>query len=479
MKLEKITLDNFRCYQHLEIELHPNITVLAANNGQGKTTILDAVRIALWPYVSQFDLAKTAYADPANTITIDDVRTIKSVEQQSKTFGALDEMARQFISSITTIGEYNLKQTTWQRFRDSEARKSQTKDDAECKKLKTSAKALQQQVRDLSKQPIDLPVFGYYGTGRLWREKRLTDGKKGNTEKNNEQIRTFAYRDCLDPASSFKQFEDWFTSAYLKVMEYQIKQLEDGATFIEVPNELRRPVKVVQDAVNEVLKPIGWQHLQYSERYDKSLVLKHPAHGVMKISQLSDGIKNMLAMVADIAYRCVLLNGHLQDQAAKQSPGVVMIDEVDMHLHPQWQQTVIASLRNAFPNIQFIVTTHSPQVLSTVPAESIRIIKHEADSDTDQIISTANPPLKQSKGVASADVMAELQLVDPVPDVEEARWLTQYKQLINQSEHENSEGAALKEKILKHFGETHQEWLECERLIRLQAMKAKLPKRNQ
>ncbi len=478
MKLNKITLENFRCYKHLEIELHQNITVLAANNGQGKTTILDAVRIALWAYVSQFDLAKTAYADPANTITIDDVRTIKSVEQQARTFGALDEMARQFISSIKATGEYNSIQATWQRFRDSEARKSQTKDDSECKKLKASAKALQQTVRDLSKQPIDLPVFGYYGTGRLWREKRLTDGKKGTTEKNNEQIRTFAYRDCLDPASSFKQFEDWFTSAYLKVMEYQIRQLEDGATFIEVPNELRRPVKVVQDAVNEVLKPVGWQHLQYSEKYDKSLVLKHPVHGVMKISQLSDGIKNMLAMIADIAYRCVLLNGHLQDQAAKQSPGIVMIDEVDMHLHPQWQQTVIASLRNAFPNIQFIVTTHSPQVLSTVPAESIRVIKHEIDKNTGQVISTANPPLKQSKGVASADVMADLQLVDPVPDVEEAHWLTRYKQLINQSEHVSDHGTALKEKILKHFGENHQEWLECERLIRLHAMKAKLPKRT-
>jgi predicted ATP-binding protein involved in virulence len=479
MKLEKVTLENFRCYQYLEINLHPQITVLAANNGQGKTSILDAVRIALWPFVSQFDLAKTAYADPANTITIDDVRILKSVEQRSAVFGALDVMARQFPSSITTIADYQLDVSVWQRFRDSEAKKSQTKDDSGAKALKESAKRLQNTIRDLSVKPQTLPVFGYYGTGRLWKEKRLMDGKKGSTEKNNEQIRTFAYRDCLDPASSFKQFQDWFTSAYLKVMEYQIAQLEDGATFIEVPNELRCPVKVVQDAVNEVLKPVGWQHLQYSEKYDKSLILKHPTHGVMKISQLSDGIKNMLAMIADIAYRCVLLNGHLQDQAAKQSPGVVMIDEVDMHLHPQWQQSVIKALRDAFPKIQFIVTTHSPQVLSTVPAESIRVIKHDIDRDTGQIISTAIPPLKQSKGVASTDVMAELQLVDPVPNVEEAHWLIQYKQLINQSEHENDEGAALKEKILKHFGENHQEWLECERLIRLQAMKAKLPKRNQ
>ncbi|PKG93148.1 AAA family ATPase [Paraglaciecola sp. MB-3u-78] len=478
MKLEKITLENFRCYQHLDIDLHSNITVLTANNGQGKTSILDAIRIALWPFISQFDLAKTAYADPANTIIIDDVKISKSAEQRSPIFGALDEMARQFPSSITAVGCYKTGISSWQRYRDSEAKKSQTKDDVGAKALKDSASELQSTIRNLSLPPRTLPVFGYYGTGRLWREKRLMDGKKGAKERNNEQIRTFAYRDCLDPASSFKQFQDWFTSAYLKVMEYQIKQLEDGATFIEVPNELRRPVKVVQDAVNEVLKPVGWQNLQYSEKYDKSLVLKHPNHGVMKISQLSDGIKNMLAMIADIAYRCVLLNGHLQDQAAKQSPGVVMIDEVDMHLHPQWQQTVIASLRQAFPNIQFIVTTHSPQVLSTVPAESIRVIKHEVDINTDEIISTANPPTKQSRGVASADVMAELQLVDPIPDVEEAYWLTQYKQLVTQHGHENVQGNLLKEKIIEHFGESHQEWLECERLIRLQAMKAKLPKRN-
>lgn len=478
MKLEKIILENFRCYEHLEMLLHPKITVLAANNGQGKTAILDAIRIALWPFVSQFDLAKTAYADPANTIIIDDVRITKVIDQKSPMFGALDKMARQLPSSITANGVHREKHSTWKRFRDSEAKKSQTKDDPGTKAIKKSASHLQSTIRDLSLQTTTLPIFGYYGTGRLWREKRVMDNKKGTTEKNNEQIRTYAYRDCLDPASTFKQFQDWFTSAYLKVMEYQIKQLEEGATFIEVPNELRRPVKVVQDAVNEILKPVGWQNLQYSESYDKSLVLKHPQHGIMKISQLSDGIKNILAMVADIAYRCVLLNGHLEDQAAKESPGIVMIDEVDMHLHPQWQQTVIESLSLAFPNIQFVVTTHSPQVLSTVSAESIRIIKHEVNHETGELISTAFAPTNQSRGVASADVMAELQLVDPTPDVEEARWLTQYKQLITQSEHDKEQGKILKDKIIEHFGDTHQEWRECERLIRLQVMKAKLPKRN-
>jgi len=477
MKLKTITLENYRCYQSLSIDLHPQTTVLVANNGQGKTTILDAIRVALWPYVSQFDLAKGTFVDPANTLTIDDVRIIKvSDVSSSSAVGVLDEMARQMPASVKTEGDYGEGNKIWKRYRDSEATKSQTKDDKACRVLKAYAKQLQKTVRDLELSPQSLPVFGYYGTGRLWREKRLTEAKKGS-KTHDENIRTFAFRDCLDPASSYRQFEEWFTVAYKKVLEHQIQQLQQGATFIEVDPKLKVPVKVVQDAVNEVLKPVGWKNLQFSQR-DNTLVLRHDNYGVIKAEQLSDGIKNILAMVADIAYRCVLLNGHLGEAAATQSTGIVMIDEVDMHLHPKWQQTVIGSLQTAFPNIQFVLTTHSPQVLSTVSAECIRIIKHELNTDTGKMESFAEPAEVQSLGVASADVMAQLQGVDPIPRVEQAKWVSQYKQLITQGDYTNETANQLKEKIVNHFGKDHHEWLECERLIRLQIMKSKLPKRN-
>lgn len=477
MKLNSITLKNYRCYQNLVIQLHPQTTVLVANNGQGKTTILDAIRVALWPYVSQFDLAKGAFVDPASTVTIDDVRIVKSNRiSPTAAVGILDDMARQMPASIKAVGDYGEGEVSWERYRDSEAIKSQTKDDKACRDLKSFAKQRQQEVRNLESTPKTLPVFGYYGTGRLWKEKRLTEAKKGS-KSHDENIRTFAFRDCLDPASSYRQFEEWFTSAYKKVLENQIQQLQRGATFIDVDPKLKVPIKVVQEAVNKVLKPVGWKHLQFSQR-DDALVLMNNNYGVMKAEQLSDGIKNILAMVADIAYRCVLLNGHLGENASTQSPGIVMIDEVDMHLHPQWQQTVIGSLQTAFPNIQFVVTTHSPQVLSTVAAECIRIIKHQINEETGNTESSADPASVQSLGVTSADVMAELQGVDPTPNVEEARWLVDFKRLIDQNEHSGSDGQALKKKILKHFGEIHSEWHECERLIRLQVMKSKLPKRN-
>jgi len=469
MKLDKISLKNFRCYQSVELDLHPQMTVLVATNGQGKTTLLDAIRIGLWPYVSSFDLAKTAYADPANTIAVGDVLLLKNK----------NDMARQLPSEIMITGDDGQGEKSWKRYRDSEARKSQTKDDVVSKQLKKYALTLQESIRNLQDKPISLPVFGYYGTGRLWKEKRLMQSKIGSkNRKADENIRTFAYRDCLDPASSYKQFEEWFTSSFKKIREEQIKQLESGVSSIQADPDIANPVTVIQKSVNTLLKVTGWQNVSYSETHDKSLVLQHPEKGTLKVDQLSDGIKNMLAMVADIAYRCALLNAHLGADAALETEGVILIDEVDMHLHPEWQQTVIASLTEAFPKLQFIVTTHSPQVLSTVAAESIRLIHHELDAETGILQSMVECPDTQSRGIASADVLAALMGVDPIPKVEEAGWLSEYKVMIQTGEHESEAGKSLKQKLMAHFGAEHQVMLECDRLIRLQTMKAKLSARN-
>lgn len=224
-----------------------------------------------------------------------------------------------------------------------------------------------------------------------------------------------------------------------------------------------------------MLRPMGWHTLEYSETYDKSLILYHEQQGVLKVSQLSDGVKNMLAMVADIAYRCALLNGHLGQWAAVSTEGIVMIDEVDMHLHPSWQQTVLGSLTKAFPNIQFIVTTHSPQVLSTVPAECIRSLETEVDADSHAVRMVVTTPTVQTQGIPSTDILATIQHVDPVPDVQPAHWLSEYKALIQQYKHDSDAGIKLRQKLDKHFGKEHPVMLECERLIRLMAMKKKLP----
>lgn len=455
MKLDRIKLTNFRCYQELEVELHPQVTVLVAENGQGKTTLLDAVRIALCPYVNSFDLAKSGYSDPANTITVDDIRLAVAADSR---------MLRILPSKIEVDGHYNDHNESWSRFRDSDAKGSRIKDDKRTRALKDWGKLQQNLVRNPN-ELVDLPVFGYYGTGRLWKEKRLTANKKGKSktkrEKTDEQINTFAYRDCLDPASSYKQFEDWYSSAFIKMLESQIEKMQSGAANVKAEEYLQNPIEVIQNATNELLKETGWHNVAYSQQHDKSLVLRHKEKGVLKVDQLSDGIKNMLAMVADIAYRCSHLNSHLGKKAAKLSKGIVLIDEVDMHLHPKWQQTVIKGLTTAFPNLQFIVTTHSPQVLSTVAPECIRMITWE---DQKPVIVTPDFSL----GAEPQQLLEDIQGVTPRPqNIEIVNKLNRYLDMVNDDQWDSNEAQELRTELDNWAGEHDPVLVKADMDIRL------------
>jgi predicted ATP-binding protein involved in virulence len=194
-------------------------------------------------------------------------------------------------------------------------------------------------------------------------------------------------------------------------------------------------------------------------------VADHPAHGRLPLSFLSDGVRNMIALVADVAHRCARLNPHFGTEAARLTPGILLIDEVDMHLHPRWQQQVLGLLGNAFPAMQMVVTTHSPQVLSTVDVESIRIVRHVEG------IGTLEHPRFQTRGVEAADVLAEIMGVDPTPRVPEADKMSRYRALIEDGLAEADEALSLRRELLEHFGEMHPLIVQCDRLIRFQAFR--------
>jgi predicted ATP-binding protein involved in virulence len=96
----------------------------------------------------------------------------------------------------------------------------------------------------------------------------------------------------------------------------------------------------------------------------------------MPMKMLSDGVRSTISMVADIAYRMAVLNPQLFDSVLENTPGVVLIDELDMHLHPSWQARIMDDLRHIFPKVQFIVTMHSPSVLTNVKKEHILLLKN-------------------------------------------------------------------------------------------------------
>ena len=461
MKIKAIEITNFRCFDELRLELHPELTVLTAVNGGGKTTLLDALRVALWPFVKGFDLG--SQTGKSATVQIEDVR-IARVGQS---------MEAQLPSKVQAEGFWTTEDNrlrSWLQQRESIKPRTNTKALTQTKSLTAYAKELQQDVRrggSVSSEELSLPLIVYLGTGRLWYQGRYNSEVEDAEPDLNSQSRLWAYQNCLTATSSYKQFEKWFGDIFKSYRELQIAELEGETADPQLLNSFKSAIETVQTAINALTEEeTGWRNLQYRSSQNQQLVMEHPEQGFVPLSQLSDGLRNIVVMVSDIAFRCYKLNPHLGADAARETPGVALIDEVDMFLHPSWQQRIIAALRQAFPRIQFVVTTHSPQVLSTVPAESIRILSAEG----------VETPLQQSKGVASNLVMADVQHVDAVPDLPEAHWLQRYKALLSQTQlspEQTEEKDRLAVNIERHFGLHHPEWLECQRLERLMQMKAK------
>lgn len=455
MKIKNITIKNFRCFEQLEITFHPQMTVLIAANGGGKTSILDAVRIAVWPFVKGFDLG--SQTGKSATIQIDDVRLEKQIN---------DNMEPKEKTEVNTTGVWddNGQVKTWLQWRDSIKKGTNSKGDASTAELTNQyAKSMQKKVFE-GKEQIDLPLIAYLGTGRLWYQSRYSSEAADVVLSKTEYSRTSGYLNCLSQGSSLKHFVDWYGWIYRSYREEQIKALEQGYSWGEPGSHFLQTIKAIQFAVNCLIeKQTGWKDIAYSSSHEQQIVLTHPQHGTLPLERLSDGLRNMVAMVADLAYRCVKLNPHLGAEATIKTHGIVMIDEVDMFLHPSWQQSVLGSLQEAFPKIQFIVTTHSPQVLSTVPKECIRVLGTNAEGKN-----IAATPLAASYGEPSNDVLQAIMQVDPQPPVPEKRLLDELTSLVDQGEYQSSRATELLANLKQKLSNQHPQILKIERSIRRQ-----------
>lgn len=464
MKLSHLTLRDYRCFESLTIDFHPQVTVLVAPNGAGKTSVLDAIAVAYGPFVGAFDEAVGAHFEPSD-IRRSRTRKTASNEMEFAARGVRMEAHGNIPESIADQLDPG-SQSVWRRKLTSPIKAKTTIKDA--RELIDYGKRLQEAVRTPGNGTL-LPLIAYYGTGRLWQQKN----KKPVPKPIQRTSRTVGYTDCLDPASSYKSFVDWFRYWSVSAKEHMYEALASGKK--PDSSEFAHYIASVASAVDTCLAPAGWSGIQYSLAM-QALVCDHPEFGQLPVEMLSDGIRNMIGMVADIAFRATKLNGQLGALAAQETPGIVLIDEVDMHLHPEWQQAVIPSLTKAFPALQFIVTTHSPQVLSTVDRESVRILRTDQDPESGEMRTHVSTPQWQTRGVASTDLLARIMDVNPVPDVPEAGWVNQYQALIQQNLHEQTEGRRLRNQLERHFGLDHPLIRECDRIIRLQRIKQKLPR---
>jgi predicted ATP-binding protein involved in virulence len=437
MLIKTLRLQDFRCFEDLEMDFHEHLTVLVAPNGQGKTAILEAISIALGSFVGAFDLGKA-----------------KHIQRTDARYGSRTGLQAEQKYPVSIAADLQLSDGRLISIRRELSGPKNKSTIKEAAALTQYGKELQKQIRQ-EEALVTLPVVAYYNTGRLWKVHKLS------TLKLLTASRSLGYEDCLSSASSFAQVQAWIAKATLAQLQ--------------TPQEnLGQALQMIQVAVNQALHSEGWQNFHYNLGHEE-LVMQKGEQEILPVSLLSDGTRAMISLIADLAFRCVCLNGLSGLDSPLNSPGIVMIDEIDLHLHPRWQQRVLHSLRQAFPKIQFIVTTHSPQVLSTVDRTAIRLLSQASDDDLPTMHSET--PSLQTQGVSSSDILAQVMGVDPVPDEEAAHWLSEYKALIQQNQQEAELTRSLRQQLERHFGPEHPVIMDCDRLIRFQAFKHKVSQR--
>lgn len=436
--LKSLHLRNYRRFEDLSIDFHQNLTVLVAENGGGKTAVLDAIAVAIRYLVDELRSLGT------HGFVRSDVRLARAPN------GAMVPVTPTSLDAVAIIDGH---QTSWHRELASlDGRTSYAQAEQLGERGRSLRRALQDYADRKRQEPPTLPLIAYYGTGRLWSEHNLTERKKKAATDLTQP--TGAYLDCLSPSSSYGHFVVWFERV---VREAQ----NETQTGVESPHRPAQLANAVRRAADIVLRPSGWKSLDW-DFLSGEVVASHDELGRLPVSLLSDGIRNLVALVADLAHRAVRLNAHLGTMACEKSPGIVLIDEVDMHLHPSWQQAVISLLREAFPNVQFIVTTHSHLVISTVPSASIRVFAQDG---------TVSHPSVEVEGADSPYALAVVFGVDSSPPIQVVRQLSKYRALIEDGRGESTDALALRTSLEAHFGHQHPAMAAAASLQRLQRLK--------
>jgi len=326
MKLRSAQIVNFRLIDELTIPFGDRLTLLLGTNGSGKSAVLDAVSIGLGAILTHLPEVKG--------------RSFQKNDLQVKE-GKKKPYMRVGLQSAHGL----FWDRTESRVRDMERFAAVPKP--------TGLKSLKQHLDEsiirphLDEQEYILPVFAYYGVNRALLE--IPRSRKGFPKEFN---RFSAYSSALEAVNRFRAAFSWF---YYKENEEHRFQKEKRSFDVTLPE-----LNAVRDAICSVFDDIKEPTIKLNPL--RFVVKKNDEE--LELDQLSDGYKTLLALVMDLAIRMTVANPHLRNPL--EAEAFIMIDEVDLHLHPTWQYRVMNDLLRTFPNAQFVVTTHSPFIAESI-----------------------------------------------------------------------------------------------------------------
>lgn len=445
MKIARISLSNYRGFKALQLSLHPKLTVIVGINGCGKTTMVSAIQLLLWSYIRHF--RKDLRRGSIPSIKPDDVYQTHTKESDIKRHypcsikGKLDFSDGEDFDDLFLDDEFDFEfdlvgcELKSDNSRAKWLEGSFADMDAAKKRMDIAFEDLDR-AQGSASDFIPLPLVASYGTNRLWRR------SAGVRKINRTSTRFAGYDGAVSNTSDFLKFE-WFIFYLITHVDKRIA----AEIFLGVIES----IKSVSGWTMTPPKP-EQREIVFSRKNEK-----------MKLSQLGDGVRCVIGLVGDLACRCAMLNMSKGRDSVKSASGVVLIDEIDLHLHPAWQQTILSDLQKAFPKLQFIVTTHSPQVLSTVHKENIRVFERKSIGNI-----TASKPIGQTYGEPSGDVLQSVMMVDPQPPVQEKSELQHLTELVDNGRYDEPGTSALMDKLNLALGENHPQLLKLRRSINRQ-----------
>lgn len=334
MIIDSLKLSHYRGAAQVSLALNERINVFIGANGAGKSTMLDAAAIALSWLVNRIRHAG-ASGRPIDEMHISNGKSVASLELAAR--DGAQRVEWRLVKSRTGHGA--------------------GEDKSSLSALSDYAKSWQARISEAGER-INIPLFVYYPVNRAVPEIPLRI-----RDQHSFTLLT-AYDEALTSGANFRRFFKWF------------RERED----LENENLKYQNPPVPDPQLEAVRKALA----QFMPEFTDLTVRRNPLRMEVKkngkpllVNQLSDGEKCLMAMIGDLAKRLAIANPVADDPLG--GKGVVLIDEVDLHLHPKWQRTVVSKLLEVFPGCQFLLSTHSPHVITHVKPDSLFLLNQSTD----------------------------------------------------------------------------------------------------
>ncbi len=351
MRIMRVGAVNFKGFQQLDLDVNGRSMVVFGENGMGKSTMLSIITYLFWPFVNKLNQSQGKLYQSLDATLVRNGASEMGINMDVEGHSGIYTLERIYEKGKFGKKAIGASSTTYTDF-----------------------------LTDFTTEKYDenLSILIYYGVNRA------NTVISVEPEWKDQLYQSAVYEKCLDNVVDFKAFFSWFRNR--EDIENEIKIATKDMDYRD------RSLECVRNAIMRMLDDVT-----------AIRVKRNPARLIVKkngdeydVNQLSDGEKCVMAMIGDIARRLAIANP--KDENPLQGDGIVMIDEIELHLHPAWQRKIIHVLRKLFPNIQFIITTHSPQVLGSVEAD-ILCCKLTADGENGTQVSQVNVYGKDSNGI--------------------------------------------------------------------------------